>query len=54
MLGMFNKMNFTVTPKSKGNQENSGGCVMHIAVVGLVKVYTGKTRRRRQIPLEHK
>lgn len=39
MLGMFNIMIFTVIPQSKANQENSGGCAMHIAVVGFVEVY---------------
>lgn len=39
MLGMFNVVIFNVMPKSKGNQENSGGRAVHIAVFGLVEVY---------------
>ena len=32
-------MIFTVILKSKGNQENSGGCAIHIAVAGFVEAY---------------
>lgn len=33
-------MIFTIIPKSKGNQENSGGCAVHITMVGLVETYS--------------
>lgn len=39
MIGIFNVMIFTVILKSKGNQENSGGCAIHIAVAGFVEAY---------------